>query len=183
MLEEIVKHVELMPKEAVLEQIKKELIEAVVNSAVPKKWTQVQQRLTELERFPAGRPFQFHAVNFILWLNGVGGNVGTFIPQPAVFRDSDTLIKYLPYSKYIVKLAGKTIKIFPQHGTDQPISPEMAQAILRQASGKEYVKEIYVLHEGEMCQLMWVNEDGMASIKISRDGYQVKPLKEILEAE
>jgi len=181
MLEEIVKHVELMSKEAVLEQIKKELIDAVVVSALPKRWPQVQQRLKDLERFQEGRPFQFHTVNFILWLNGVGGNVATVVPRAQTFTDPDNLIKYLPYSKYIVKLAGKTIKIFPQHGTDRPISPDMAQAILRRAPAKEYVREVYVLHQGAMCQLMWINEDGMASIRVSRDGYQVKPLKEILE--
>lgn len=179
MLEEIVKHVELMSKEAVVEQIRKELIEKVLSGSLPKRWPVIEEKLQALSRQPEGRAFQFHAVNFVLWINGMP-SAAVHVPQPQTFTDPATLIKYLPYQKFVMRMGDKLLQIFPG-GTGepgQPLTRELAEAILRKVDDKEYRKEIF-LTQGR--RLMWVNEDGLASVRVSTSGYQVKSLKEFLE--
>lgn len=184
MLEAIVKHVEMMPKDAVLDQIKRELIEATVGEGLPKRWATIEPRLKELDRCPEGRKFQFEVVNFILWINGMGGPGSTHVkvPQAKTYTDPASFFRFLPYAKYTFKLADKALRIFPfdPRNGGQSLTAATAEALVRQTPDKEYRKEFYIDYENNHCQLMWINEDGLASVKTGRDGYEVKPLKEIL---
>lgn len=185
MLEAIVKHVEMMPKDAVVEQIRRELIEAVLDKTMPKRWSSIEPRLKDLERCPEGRKFQFEVVNFILWINGMSGPGSTHVkvPEPKHYINPASFFHFLPYTRYTFKLADKALKIFPfdPRTGGQSITAATAEALVRQTPDKEYRKEFYINYENNHCQLMWINEDGLASVKSSRDGYEVKPLKSILE--
>lgn len=179
MLEEIIKHVEMMPKDAIMAQIRRELIEAVVAKALPKQWRVIDERLKDLELKAEGRTFIFHVTNFVLWINGVNGNVE--IPRAKVFQDTAVMIKFLPYRKYRMVLKGQLIQIFPATNEPGSVTADMAEAILRRASDKEFRKELYLKYEGADCKVMWINEDGLCSVMTTPpSGFQVKPLKELL---
>lgn len=179
MLEEIVKHVEMMPKDAVMAQIRRELIEAVVSKALPKQWRVIEARLQDLEQKPEGRTFIFHVTNFVLWINGVGGNLE--VPRAKVFQDTAVMIKYLPYRKYRLVMKDGTIQLFPATTEPNAITCDMAEAILRRTNDKEFRKELYLKYNGDACKVMWINEDGLCSVMTTPpSGFQVKPLKELL---
>lgn len=181
MLEEAVKNAHLMSKQAVIEFTKQELIQAVVHQRLPRKWELIRERLTELEKTPEGKRFVFIFVDFVLWLNGMKQQYSP-IPPRTVYKEPLTLIKLLSYTHYILKMRGEIVELHPsKNGEKSTFNRTLAEAIVRQSALKGMTVKVFLTYEGKSCQLMWVDEDGKASIEREGGFYRIDSLKEMVE--
>ena len=180
MLEELVKHAGNIQKDIALQQIRDRLATAFVEGELPRSLASVTEHVAYLERLDSPRQFMFALVDFVLWLNGE--RTKQDIPQAKVFKDPFTLVKALPYDEYRLQIEGKNIRVFPSNIPIQGIAGKRieVESWLRRMLNEKFTVEVFILHEGSPCKLMWLNEEGMASVKINT-GYQVKPLKTFLE--
>jgi hypothetical protein len=179
-LEELIKHAGNIQKDVALQQIRDRLATAFVEGELPRSLASVTEHVTYLEQINSPRQFMFALVDFVLWLNGE--RTKQEIPQARVLKDPFTLVRALPYDDYRLQIEGKHIRVFPSTIPIQGIAGKRieVEAWLRRMLNDKFTVEVFICHEGNPCQLMWLNEEGMASVKVDV-GYQVKPLKAFLE--
>lgn len=188
MLSHIVKHLDLMPREAVLDEIKRAIL-ATPPSDLPRRLHAVLDHYTELKRHE-GVAFKNAVCNFVLWLGRMDGRASTPPPVEPTFKDPLMLIKFLPHKWFAIKIAqqDRTLKVTAyaisnaQSTLGVVNDKDSTHALLRQAQLKKLEIEVLIPHEGAYWRLVWVAESGTASIYNSTvGGYVVKPLKELLK--
>ena len=181
MFEYMIKAADLLEKSQALSEIRERLATCVVERDLPKRIDGIRKAFARMENAPPGVKFTAALVEFVLWINGNGGSEYTPPPQAATFKDPAVLIKLLPYTKYRFVLSGDVAMFYPAQVQEKglPVTLAFAEALLRQLPEKQ-VRILYIAYEGRPCQLMWVDEDGLASIKVG-EGYRVQLLRELVK--